>query len=84
MPSLPRTGREEPMNLLEDKREIEAIYSDEGSWHVGHQNVTSIRCYAEPGQYAPLPWFEICKGTEVVSRQNAAFIETVNYKEAKP
>ena len=77
-----------PNVILEDKREIRAIWPIDSSglgWNTEEgpygMTVDRIEAYGEPGQGATVPWFLIWKEGAVIERVNAAAIEQVVYKE---
>jgi len=79
-----------PNTILEDKREIQAIWamdSESTGWTtvlIGSGYgllVDRIEAYGEPGPAAYMPWFMIWKDGVVVERVNAAAMEEVQYKE---
>ena len=69
-----------PCQMLEDEREIEQIFYEDGSdVNVGDSGVTAIKAYGEHGLYCNLPWLAIYKGDEIARRIPANFVE-IHYK----
>ena len=64
--------------LANDIKQISGIYGKDGTWsiEIGRNNTGKIEAYLEDGY---TPWFAIYKDGMIVSRVNAAFVETVSY-----
>jgi hypothetical protein len=90
--STQRVKGEEMKSLLEDKREIIAIYLAGGHcyYQVGDvlhgKKIHRIECYGEPGHMVRIPWFAVyLEGEdEPRNRVNASMIENVHYKGTPP
>lgn len=65
--------------ILTDKREISSVSFGEEGFCVGHNGVTRIEAYQEPGQSAYVPWFAIFEDDKIVARANAAHVVSVAY-----
>ena len=72
---------DEIKNILEDDREIAAIYDDREYFchRVECDDVTKIAAYAEVGQAAYVPWFAVYQGSEIIYRAPASMV-IVEYK----
>lgn len=75
--------------ICDDTREIDAIWLEEGcdgpnGWCTTASEKSSYKCdriraYAENGQCAPVPFFAVIKGDQIVARVPAHMVE-VRYK----
>jgi len=67
-----------PCSMLDDKREIMAIYwndNDESHYVVGKFGITKIVAYGEPGEYCYKPWIAIYRGEFLIRRVPAGMVE---------
>ena len=84
----------EVAELLEDTREIKAIFFEDGTlgWttepcpgeQVPARNADKIEVYAERGWYGPVPWFAIWRQGKIIERVNANAVSEVWYESDKP
>ncbi len=71
-------------NILEDKREILALYGESICFaRVGVSEVTQILPYGEPALHCDMPWFAIYIEDWVVKRVNALCVCEVEYAPPK-
>jgi hypothetical protein len=69
----------EPVRMLDDPREIKAIYWSEGAAITVGGYCTRIVAYGEPGDGALVPWFAVYEGDVIKSRYRAGGLEGVAY-----
>lgn len=82
---LTQTGRIDDMKspILTDKRQIVAIYWDDGeSSQLGENGVTDIVAYGEVGPYTIVPWIAIYEEDELSVRVPASHL-TIQYERTK-
>jgi len=66
--------------IIEDEREIKALYFDdeEGSqFVVGEFEITKIEAYGEPAEYCLVPWFAVYRGDQIHQRLPAGRVRVV-------
>lgn len=65
--------------MFREDQEVEGLFWPDGSSiKVDKNGIEKITVIMEYGQMAGVPWFAVWKDGKIVSKHNAAFIESVN------
>ena len=67
--------------ICEDNSTIKALwFPDESNFSIGVNGVEKITAYQETGDMAYVTWFTISSQGQIISRVNAAHVQTIQYE----